>query len=207
MLAFKTGAGDDQAKAKGLIKVQSTPSQPKPTIRPKGSPFYECRRALALGLYKLAGWKFEGHAPSTPKSVVIAAPHTSNWDLPFMLAVPYHLRVKLKWMGKKELFDGPFGWLMKAMGGIPIDRSKANNVVSQMIEIYQQAEDLAVAIPPEGTRSKVRYWKSGFYNIAHGASVPIALGFLDYKRKVGGIGGELITTSDYEADLEKIKEF
>ena len=92
-------------------------------------------------------------------------------------------------------------------GGIPVDRSKANNAVSQMVEIYQNAEELAVAIPPEGTRAKVRYWKTGFYNIAHGAGVPIALGFLDYARKVGGIGKTLSTTGDYDADLAIIKEF
>jgi len=124
-----------------------------------------------------------------------------------MLASAYKFRIKLKWMGKDQLFKGPLGWLMKAMGGIAIDRSKANNVVSQMIEIYGAANELAVAIPPEGTRSKVPYWKTGFYNIAHGSDVPIMLGFLDYERKIGGIGGEFITTGDYEADLIEIKKF
>ncbi|NNU16003.1 glycerol acyltransferase [Parvularcula sp. ZS-1/3] len=165
------------------------------------------RRAIALWLYGLAGWKVEGEAPPDDKFVVIAAPHTSNWDLVYMLGVAYKFRIRLQWMGKDSLFKGPFGWGMKAMGGIPIDRSKANNVVSQMVEIYRNADELAVAIPPEGTRSNVRIWKTGFYNIAHGAGVPIALGFLDYSRKVGGIGGVLRTTGDYEADLEQIKAF
>ena len=169
--------------------------------------FYDIRRAIALGLYRLAGWRVEGEAPDTDKFVVIAAPHTSNWDLPLMLAVAYMFRVRLQWMGKDDLFKGPFGWLMRAMGGIPVDRSKANNVVAQMVEIFRNADQLAVAIPPEGTRAKVRYWKTGFYNIAHGAGVPIALGFLDYARKVGGIGMTLHTTGDYEADLEIIKAF
>jgi len=164
-------------------------------------------RALGLGLYRLAGWKVEGELPASPKFVVIAAPHTSNWDLPFMLGVALHLQVRLRWMGKDTLFKGSFGWFMRLLGGIPIDRAKANNVVAQMIEIYNGAERLAVAIPPEGTRAKVRYWKTGFYNIAHGAGVPIALGFLDYKRKVGGIGMTLATTGDYDADLEIIKKF
>ncbi|NRA28912.1 MAG: 1-acyl-sn-glycerol-3-phosphate acyltransferase, partial [Parvularculaceae bacterium] len=133
--------------------------------------------------------------------------HTSNWDLPFMLGVAYKFRIRLNWMGKDSLFKPPFGWLMKALGGIPIDRSKANNVVTQMIEIYDKADQLAVAIPPEGTRSKVRVWKTGFYNIAHGAGVPIAFGFLDYDRKVGGIGGVYTTTGDYDKDIEEIKAF
>ena len=124
-----------------------------------------------------------------------------------MLGVAYKFRIRLHWMGKASLFKPPFGRLMKALGGIPIDRAKANNVVAQMVDDYQAAITLAVAIPPEGTRAKVRVWKTGFYNIAHGAGVPIAFGFLDYKRKVGGIGGVFETTGDYEADLEVIKAF
>lgn len=145
--------------------------------------------------------------PTDRKLVIIAAPHTSNWDMPIMLAAAFYYRISLKWMGKKSLFEGPFGWTMHATGGIPIDRSKSNNVVSQMIEKYNNAEDLLVAVPPEGTRAKVRYWKTGFYNIAHGADIPIALGFLDYRRKVAGIGARLTTTGDYDKDLEDIKRF
>ncbi|GGY49398.1 lysophospholipid acyltransferase family protein [Parvularcula lutaonensis] len=176
-------------------------------IRPPKGPLYEARRAVALWLFGLAGWKVEGTAPEEDRFVVIAAPHTSNWDLPYMLAVAFKFRIKLRWMGKDSLFKPPFGWLMKAMGGIPIDRSKANNVVTQMVEIYRDADILAVAIPPEGTRANVRVWKTGFYNIAHGAGVPIALGFLDYQRKVGGIGGVFHTTGDYEKDLGEIQAF
>ena len=176
-------------------------------IRPPLGFFYELRRSIALWLYNLAGWKVEGSAPTEDKFVVIAAPHTSNWDLLFMLGVAYKFRVRLRWMGKDTLFKAPFGWLMKALGGIPIDRSKSNNVVTQMVEIYEEAQELAVAIPPEGTRAQVRIWKTGFYNIAHGAKVPIALGFLDYEKKVGGIGGVLWTTGDYDKDLDVIKAF
>lgn len=180
----------------------------RPTgIRPAKGIGYEIRRALALWLFRLAGWRAEGAAPLTDKFVVIAAPHTSNWDLPFMLAVAYTYRIRLQWMGKASLFKPPFGWLMTWLGGIPIDRSKANDVVSQMVQIYGCAETLAVAIPPEGTRAQVRVWKTGFYNIAHGARVPIALGFLDYKRKVGGIGGVFQTTGNYEKDLVEIQAF
>ena len=179
----------------------------KPATRARRGFFFELSRTLILAIYRLAGWRVEGDMPPHRKLVIIAAPHTSNWDMPIMLAVAMYYRVSLKWMGKKSLFEGPFGWTMHITGGIPIDRSKSSNVVSQMIEKYNQAEDLHVAIPPEGTRAKVRYWKTGFYNIAHGADVPIALGFLDYDRKVGGIGGTLKTTGDYDADLEKIKQF
>lgn len=176
-------------------------------FRPYTDFFYDIRRWIALRLYGLAGWTIEGSPPPSNKCVVIAAPHTSNWDLPFMLGVAYKFRIKLKWMGKDTLFKPPFGWLMKAMGGIPIDRSKANDVVAQMVAIYGASDDLAVAIPPEGTRSKTRRWKTGFYNIAHGAGVPIALGFLDYERKVGGIGKIVWTTGDYDRDMVEIKAF
>ena len=176
-------------------------------LRPIGVLFFELLRALGLMFYRLAGWKVEGTLPPVDKFVVIAAPHTSNWDLPFMLGVALYFRVRLKWMGKAELFKPPFGWFMRALGGIPIDRSKANDVVAQMVDVYSNADKLAVAIPPEGTRAKVRYWKTGFYNIAHVADVPIALGFLDYKRKVGGIGMTFYTTGDYDADLAVIKKF
>ncbi len=176
-------------------------------FRPIGKLLFELFRAIGLFAYRLSGWKVEGALPPTDKFVVIAAPHTSNWDLPFMLGVALFFRVHLKWMGKAELFKPPFGWFMRALGGIAIDRSKANDVVSQMVDIYNAADRLAVAIPPEGTRAKVRYWKTGFYNIAHVAGVPIALGFLDYKRKVGGIGMTFYTTGDYDADLAVIKKF
>lgn len=184
-------------------RVMNEPSGIRP---PKGF-FYELRRSVALWAYGAAGWKVEGTAPEEDKFVVIAAPHTSNWDLLFMLGVAYKFRIRLHWMGKDSLFRAPFGWLMKSLGGIPIDRSKNNNVVSQMVEIYSGTDELAVAIPPEGTRSNVRIWKTGFYNIAHSAGVPIALGFLDYPKKVGGIGAVLSTTGDYDADLVKIKAF
>lgn len=176
-------------------------------IRPPRGILYEARRSIALWLLRCAGWVVEGAAPVEDKCVVIAAPHTSNWDLPLMLGVAYTYRIRLQWMGKASLFSWPFGWFMRALGGIAIDRSKANDVVTQMVEVFDKAEALAVAIPPEGTRSKVRAWKTGFYNIAHGAGVPIVLGFLDYKRKVGGIGGVMKTTGEYAIDIEEIKTF
>ena len=175
--------------------------------RPISKAAYELLRTIGIFVYRLAGWRFATWDGGERKMVVIAAPHTSNWDLPLMLACAVYYRVPLKWMGKHTLFKPPWTGFMNWLGGIPIDRTKNNDVVAQMIEVYDAADALAVAIPPEGTRAKVRYWKSGFYNIAHGAGVPIALGFLDYKNKRGGIGGMLTTTGDYDADLEKIKAF
>ena len=148
-------------------------------------------RRLALFLMWLFGWKMEGKLPDTPKFVLIAAPHTSNWDLPVMLCLAFAFRTRLFWMGKDTLFRRPFGAIMKWLGGIPIDRSKANDVVQQSAEHFRKADNLVMVVPPEGTRQKVRYWKTGFYRIAEAAKVPIVLGFLDYRRKVGGSGPRL----------------
>ncbi len=159
-----------------------------------------------LGL-KLAGWSIEGKAPTMKKYVLIAAPHTSNWDFPLTLAIAFRLKVKVFWMGKASLFRGPMGPIMTWLGGIPVDRKQANGLVQQVIDEFHRCRELVVAIPPEGTRSKVKQWKSGFYHVAHGAGVPISLGFLDFKRKVGGISQIFQPTGDYEADLVKIQEF
>ncbi len=166
-----------------------------------------CFRLLSrLGL-KLFGWKLEGQRPNAQKYVIIAAPHTSNWDFVLTIAFAFCFSMKVFWMGKSTLFKGPFGSIMKWLGGIPVDRSKANGLVQQMVDTFQDCAELAVAIPPEGTRSKVRQWKSGFYHVAHGAGVPIALVFLDFKKKVGGFGPMFFTTGNYESDLKKIQEF
>jgi len=105
------------------------------------------------------------------------------------------------------VFVGPFGAFLRWLGGIPIDRSKKNGVVGQCIDMFAQHDELILAVPPEGTRKKVRCWKSGFYHIAAGAEVPIALGYLDYKRRRGGIGGVVYPTGDYDKDIQEIQAF
>lgn len=164
-------------------------------------------RRLALSLMWVFRWRIEGELPDTPKYVLIAAPHTSNWDLPIMLSLAFAFRTRLFWMGKDTLFRRPFGAVMRWLGGIPIDRSKAHNVVEQSAEHFRKTESLVMVVPPEGTRQKVRYWKTGFYRIAESARVPIVLGFLDYRRKVGGIGPVVVPTGDIEADMKKIRAF
>lgn len=163
-------------------------------------------RWMSILILKMAGWKVEGKVPAVPKFVVIAAPHTSNWDLPFTLFVALALKVKLYWMGKEEIFKAPFGGFFKWLGGIPIDRSKSNNIVEESIEQFRKNEQLVLTVPPSGTRKKVMYWKTGFYHIANGAGVPIALGFLDYKRKAGGILSVFYPTGDIDADMEEITD-
>jgi len=164
-------------------------------------------RFCAVLYLKLTGWKKEGQAPNHDKYIVIAAPHTSNWDFPISLAILLSFKIKPYWMGKAGMFRWPFGLLFRLLGGIPIDRSKSNNAVEQSIEAIKRKMKMVLVISPEGTRKKVAYWKTGFYHIAHGAKVPIALGFLDYGRKAGGFGQVFNTTGDIEADMRAIQFF
>jgi len=160
------------------------------------------------GLYlRLSGWRVEGRLPDAPKAVVIAAPHTSNWDLPLMLAVAYVLGIRPAWLGKRELFRWPFGWLMRRLGGLPVDRGTRQNLVQQAIDRFDAVDRLLLVIPPSGTRGRATHWRSGFYHIARGARVPIVCGFLDYRRKVGGIGPAFTPSGDLAADMGELRAF
>lgn len=163
--------------------------------------------ALGKAILEASGWTIDGGAPAAKKFVLIAAPHTSNWDFVYALACTSVLGLPLRFMAKDALFRGPPGHLFRALGGIPIDRSKANNVVDSMVHEFAQRSELALLIPPEGTRKGGQYWKSGFYHIARGAGVPVALGFLDYPRKRVGIGPLLTLSGDVKADMDQIRAF
>lgn len=164
-------------------------------------------RPLAEGWLKATGWHIEGEMPNLPKFIIVGAPHTSNWDLPYTLAAGIHYGVRVHWMGKDSIFKWPFAGLMRWLGGIPVDRSKANNAVAQMVDTFARRDKLILVIPPEGTRGKVTRWKTGFYHIAVGAGIPLALGFLDYKRKAAGIARVFHPTGNFEADLAEIQAF
>jgi 1-acyl-sn-glycerol-3-phosphate acyltransferase len=166
-------------------------------------------RWLSIAFLRLAGWKVVGKLPpDAAKSVLIAAPHTSNWDLPYTLMVCFVLRLNVYWMGKSSIFKPPFRGVMMWLGGIPVDRAQSNNLVAASSEaIMKAAGPLQLIVPPEGTRSGTRFWKTGFYYIAQGAGVPIVMAYLDYDKKVGGLGPVLQTTSDIEADMVTIKAF
>lgn len=164
-------------------------------------------RLASLAYLKIAGWRLEGEPPMAERYVMIAAPHTSNWDLPMTLAVVFAYRLKVCFLAKHTLFFPPAGLFLRWLGGIPVDRTRANNLVEQIVDLFHTNDKLILIVPPEGTRKKVRYWKSGFYHMAHGAKVPIALGFIDFKRKVAGFGGLFAPSGDFEADLPKIRSF
>jgi 1-acyl-sn-glycerol-3-phosphate acyltransferase len=182
---------------------------PPPVAVQVDNPSFAARlfRPLARCWMWAAGWHIEGAMPNDKKFIIVAAGHTSNWDFPHTLAAGILFGVRVHWMGKDSLFKFPFGGVMRWLGGVPVDRSQANNAVAQMVERFEREERLVLVIPPEGTRGKITRWKSGFYHIALGAKIPLALGFVDYKRKVAGIGRVFHPTGNYEADLAEIQSF
>jgi 1-acyl-sn-glycerol-3-phosphate acyltransferase len=153
------------------------------------------------------GWTCKGEKPAEKKYVIIAAPHTSNWDLFFMMLIALKLDIHIYWIGKASIFNFPFKHVMKWLGGISVDRSKSNDVVATMVKTFSECDELVLSIPPEGTRSHTVYWKTGFYHMASGAGIPICLGFLDYAKKEGGIGPMFQPTGDIEKDMVEIKSF
>ncbi|MDQ5987734.1 MAG: hypothetical protein CSYNP_03479 [Syntrophus sp. SKADARSKE-3] len=161
----------------------------------------------ALIYMKIFRWKRGGAPPSFPKYVMIAAPHTSNWDLVITLILAFAYQINVCWVGKHTIFRPPFGSLFRWLGGIPVDRRQAGDTVAQSVQAFHKHERLIMIVPPEGTRKKVRYWKTGFYYIAHGAGVPIVLGYVDYARKIGGFGPAIKPTGDIHADMNIIKDF
>ncbi|HVO68217.1 MAG TPA: lysophospholipid acyltransferase family protein [Syntrophales bacterium] len=164
-------------------------------------------QVLSIVVLRIFGWRRSGQLPKIPKFVVIAAPHTSNWDFPIGLAIVFAFKMKMNWLGKDSLFRWPFGSFFKWLGGIPISRSKSGDIVAQMIKTFKIRAKMVMVVAPEGTRKKVKYWKTGFYRIAQGADIPIVMGFIDYVRKMGGFGPTLMPCGDIESDIEKIRAF
>ena len=165
-------------------------------------------KLIAKLYFWLIGWKARKTIPENIKNyVMIGAPHTSNWDFPIAMGALILLEVKVNYLAKKELFKFPLGVIMHFFGGIAVDRTKHTGMVDQMISLLKQHDKLVLLIPPEGTRGYVKEWKSGFYHVALGAKVPIALAYLDYARKEAGIGKLFYPTGDYQADIEEIKNY
>lgn len=164
-------------------------------------------RAL-LGLF---GWSVEERLPSAPRYVCIGAPHTSNWDLPVGLAAMLALGLPPRWVGKHTLFRPPLGPVMRALGGVPVDRTVSQDFVGQVVDRFRLAEErgerFVLVIAPEGTRSPAPRWKTGFYHIARQAGVPIALGYADYRKRRTGVGGWIEPSGDLEEDMEELRRF
>ena len=166
-----------------------------------------CVRRAIIWWFKRQGWEARGVVPEPRKFILIAAPHTSNWDFVYFIGAAHGLRANLSFMGKKSLFRWPFGRMMRDMGGVAVDRSKSANTVEASIAEFAKRDEFMLTIAPEGTRGKVTKWKTGFYNIAVGAGVPLVCGFMDYQKKIAGLGMVLFPTGDYAKDMAKIAAY
>ncbi|MFO7616621.1 MAG: 1-acyl-sn-glycerol-3-phosphate acyltransferase [Bacteroidales bacterium] len=164
-------------------------------------------RGFASLLLWVTGWKVEGNLNGIRKCVIIGAPHTSNWDLFYGMLFKLYFGLEIRFLMKKELFRFPLNYFYRFLGGIPVDRSIHTNLVSTLAERISRAEKFRLVITPEGTRKKNCTWKKGFYYIAREAGIPLVLGFLDYRRKIAGVGKILQPGSDMESDLNEIRSF
>jgi 1-acyl-sn-glycerol-3-phosphate acyltransferase len=164
-------------------------------------------RRLCRWIARLAGWSFDTQLPTEKHFVLIGYPHTSNWD--FVLAMLFKTATGLpfNWVAKHSLFVWPLGKLMRAMGGIGVDRDRTQGFIGQLAEEFQRRETMMLAITPEGTRSHTHHLRSGFYHLAMTAKVPVVLGYVCYETKRMGIGPTLYLSGDQEADLDQIRNF
>lgn len=158
-------------------------------------------------LLKSIGWKIIGQLPDDKKYILIEAPHTSNWDLIIGLVARFALGVNIQFLAKKQLFFFPLGFLLRAVGGIAVDRSKAHNTVKQVAELFHNSEDLKLAVTPEGTRSAVTRWKEGFYYIACQAGIPIIMVGFDYSKKEFRIQEPFWPSGNINQDFPKILDY
>ncbi len=165
-------------------------------------------KKLFVLFFKLRGWKVDTTLPKgIEQYVVIAAPHTSNWDFIYTLAVFFSLKIPVRFLAKAELFKWPLKHMMLSFGGLAVQRSKSNNLVDIMVGLFAQNQQLKLLIPAEGTRGKVTKWKTGFYHVALKANVPVLMGFLDYEQKKAGFGPLLYLTGNPLTDANSIKDF
>lgn len=158
-------------------------------------------------LMRFFGWGIEGNFPDEKRLVVIVAPHTSNWDFIIGVAAIYALNIKVKFLAKHTLFGWPLGVIMRALGGMPVDRSQPNGVVGEVIADFGRYDRLALAITPEGTRKRGVRWKEGFYHIAHGVHAPVVPVTFDYRARRIFIGAPLYPTGDVQAEIDILKQF
>jgi len=193
--------GDERATRAGggSLPAHLPPTMPQFPARAWRKPF-----RAAVGL---SGWRLEGELPDVAKAVLIVAPHSSWWDGIHGLLFKVAIGADISFMAKRELFRWPLGGLLRRLGGVPIERGAASDVVAQMVERFRTRERLWLGIEPEGTRKAVTKWKSGFWHIARQAGVPILPGYFDYPRKVIGLGPLFHPTDDKDADLAALRAF
>jgi len=157
-----------------------------------------------LGLWVL-GWRADAQIPDTPKFILVGYPHTSTWDFPLFILTAWALGVKSRWAGKQSLFQGPWGGMFRALGGVPVDRAGGKNMVATVAELFESHERLIFGLAPSGSRSYTSHWRSGFYHMARAANVPLVLGSVDFARRSGCLLEVVHLTGDMGADMDRIR--
>lgn len=165
------------------------------------------RARFAAWMLRLTGWRVVLAQPVPLRCVVVFYPHTSNWDFPYGLMAKWLVGVHFRFIAKDSLFATPLGPWLRRWGGIPVDRRGHTGVIARLAAAFAEHDDFRLVVAPEGTRSRTSRWKSGFYHLARAANVPLALSFIDYRRRETGVGGYLDLTGDIHADMARIAAF
>lgn len=174
---------------------------PRPSDLPPLGVAARLVKAAMIGWYRWAGWKPEGVLPDFPKMVIVGASHTSNWDFLVFVGTVDAVGRQVRFIGKHSLFRGAVGRFMRSLGGVPVDRSRSQDLVGQIATEFARHEDFVLIVAAEGTRSRTTEWKTGFYHIARRAGVPIVCAGPDYPRRRGVFGPVIHPTGDYERDM------
>lgn len=156
---------------------------------------------LLVFIYRCHKFTAVGERPPFAKFIIIAVPHTSNWDFPNYVGLTRELGLRTRFMAKASLFKWPFRRFMPQVGGVPVDRSATKDMVQQMAQRIAESDEFILTVAPEGTRSASTRWRTGFYHIAVAAGIPIVCGFMDYGNKRAGLGPIIHPTGDYEKDM------
>lgn len=165
------------------------------------------KRFLARLFWTFSRWTLSSEAAPTRPTVLIGAPHTSNWDFVLMLAIAWRLGIDVHWLGKKSLFHGWRGPIMRRLGGIPVDRADPARVVGEVVSQVNDGSVFGLVVTPDGTRGGNEYWKSGFYRIATRTGLPVTLGYVDRTTMTTGLGPTIDLTGDVAADMDRIRAF
>jgi 1-acyl-sn-glycerol-3-phosphate acyltransferase len=165
------------------------------------------RRLIARVFWAFSRWRLVTEPAPRRPSILIGAPHTSNWDFVVMLAITWRLNIRVRWLGKKSLFHGWRGPIMRSLGGIPVDRAAPSSVVSEVLELIRAGKIFSLVVTPDGTRSGNTHWKSGFYRIAREAQIAVTLGYVDRSTMTTGIGPTFELSGDVSRDMDRIRAF
>lgn len=162
---------------------------------------------LSRWLLRVCGWRMHGPVPAARSFILVAAPHTSNWDLLWLLLMTRAAGIRISWLAKHSLFRGPLGWCLRRLGGVPVIRHRSEDRVAGTVRAFAAQPDLVLVIPPEATRARAEFWRSGFYHIARLARVPVIPTALDYGRRSGEFGPAFDACEDVGAFMDDMRAF